>query len=92
MTSVGATQFTARPITASSPEVASVGFHSGGGSSWLFPRPAYQATAVGEYLSGNHTLPAQLHYNPGGRFTPDVAGRSVFPSLYVNLMLVQLSA
>lgn len=48
---------------------------SGGGFSDYFPRPAYQDTAVTEYLGilGNRW---QGLYNPAGRGIPDLAGQS----------------
>ena len=46
----------------------------GGGFSWLFARPAYQAQAVGVYLNRTvGALPEQRLWNAGGRGIPDVA-------------------
>lgn len=56
------------------PEVA-VGFSSGGFSD-IFPRPAWQDSAVSGYLSRLGSRWSGL-YNPHGRGIPDVAARSV---------------
>ncbi|KAF8935202.1 hypothetical protein BGZ52_000910 [Haplosporangium bisporale] len=68
VTSVGAT-------ASFNPEIAVSRFYSGGGFSWYFPRPSYQATAVDAYLA---QLPKGLYdglYNPEGRAYPDVAAQ-----------------
>lgn len=80
VTSVGATQFISggAPITPGTPEAAVSQFGSGGGFSWTFPRPSYQAAAVNAYIT-NHTsdIPAQFHWNKNGRATPDVAALGI---------------
>ena len=68
-TSVGATRNLDPEIVAYNPEN---GFVSGGGFSRYFPRPAYQDSVVGSYLSKLGTKHAGL-YNPSGRTYPDVA-------------------
>jgi len=68
VTSVGATE-------SFNPEIATTRFYSGGGFSKYFPRPEYQATAVGAYLD---QLPEGLYdglYNPAGRGYPDVSAQ-----------------
>ena len=80
VTAVGATQ-------GLNPEVAAYDgryeFTSGGGFSNYFPRPAYQARVVGNYLSqyiGNEY--AGL-YNVSGRGYPDIAAQGAnFPPLF----------
>jgi hypothetical protein len=50
------------------------GFTSGGGFSWWFARPGYQAHAVATYLNRTATtLPEQRLWNVVGRGIPDVA-------------------
>ncbi|KAI9234223.1 MAG: tripeptidyl peptidase A [Podila humilis] len=66
------------------PEVAVKRFASGGGFSWYFPRPSYQATAVDEYLA---QLPQGLYdglYNPAGRAFPDVAAQGNYYPIWVG--------
>ncbi|KNC46652.1 tripeptidyl peptidase I [Thecamonas trahens ATCC 50062] len=45
---------------------------SGGGFSWIIPRPAYQDAAVKAYLA-NSDLPPATAFNASGRAYPDVA-------------------
>lgn len=66
VTSVGGTHYV-------NPESAI--YFSSGGFSDLFPRPAYQDTAVSDYLKMLGSTWAGL-YNPAGRGFPDIAAQS----------------
>jgi tripeptidyl-peptidase I len=75
ITSVGATRL--RPADAAAEVVAynpANGFHSGGGFSKYFPRPAYQDDAVARYLAALGPLHSGF-YNPGGRGYPDISAQ-----------------
>eukprot|EP01102_Stenamoeba_stenopodia_P022622 TRINITY_DN950_c0_g2_i1.p1 TRINITY_DN950_c0_g2~~TRINITY_DN950_c0_g2_i1.p1 ORF type:complete len:586 (+),score=157.86 TRINITY_DN950_c0_g2_i1:55-1758(+) len=45
----------------------------GGGFSNYFGRPAYQETAVSNYLANTEKLPASTYYNSSGRAYPDIS-------------------
>ncbi|XP_061845816.1 tripeptidyl-peptidase 1 [Colius striatus] len=49
---------------------------SGGGFSNVFPRPSYQAAAVGRFLRSASKLPPSSYYNSSGRAYPDLAALS----------------
>jgi tripeptidyl-peptidase-1 len=87
LTSVGATEFIASsgPVTPGTQEQAVSEFGSGGGFSWTFDRPSYQAAAVNNYLQ-NHSdvLPARFHWRQAGRGTPDVAALGIGFSVVVS--------
>jgi tripeptidyl-peptidase-1 len=76
VTAVGATRFIDGVLNG--PEMAVNEFGSGGGFSWTFPQPSYQAAAVNAYLA-NHkdTLPWWFEFNAKGRATPDVAALGI---------------
>lgn len=76
VTTVGATQ-------GLNPEVAAydgrfrIPFTSGGGFSNYFPRPAYQARVVSDYLSQHIGNEFAGLYNVSGRGYPDIAAQGV---------------
>jgi tripeptidyl-peptidase-1 len=80
--SVGATQ-NFSPEVAVDPSLA--GFYSGAGFSNLFARPAYQNTAVTNYLNSIGTLDAG-YYTKGGRGYPDISAQG---SLYIITVMGQ---
>ncbi|KAG5917939.1 hypothetical protein E4U53_004141, partial [Claviceps sorghi] len=65
---------------------------SGGGFSDRFPRPAYQARAVGAWLESDRTHRAQTPYfNASGRAIPDVAALAVRYAVVVDNTTVGVS-
>eukprot|EP00051_Salpingoeca_urceolata_P028699 m.487888 g.487888 ORF g.487888 m.487888 type:complete len:570 (-) comp25328_c0_seq1:15-1724(-) len=67
VTGVGGTQWTRGPD-------APVAWHaSGSGFAWEFEQPAFQASAVDNYLSTTPNLPGNSTFNTKGRAYPDVA-------------------
>lgn len=74
VTSVGATRFLQDSV---GPEGAVAAFGSGGGFSWHFPIPSYQADAVNNFFSTASDLPESHFYNRQGRGTPDVAALGI---------------
>jgi tripeptidyl-peptidase-1 len=76
VTSVGATRFIGGVLNG--PEMAVNEFGSGGGLSWTFPQPSYQAAAVNEFLTTQKdNLPWWFQFNAKGRATPDVAALGI---------------
>eukprot|EP01087_Luapelamoeba_hula_P001899 TRINITY_DN116_c0_g1_i1.p1 TRINITY_DN116_c0_g1~~TRINITY_DN116_c0_g1_i1.p1 ORF type:complete len:570 (+),score=74.79 TRINITY_DN116_c0_g1_i1:169-1878(+) len=73
-TAVGATQGpeSGRPEIACSSSTGGV-VTTGGGFSYYFPRPAYQAAAVSSYLRSAPNLPPLALFNASSRGYPDVA-------------------
>jgi len=73
VTAVGATGF----ISGNTGEERAVNypgeFTSGGGFSWLFPRPSYQDAVVQYYLDNSPNLPPNSSYNASGRGTADIS-------------------
>jgi tripeptidyl-peptidase-1 len=70
VTSVGATSFLEAKI---GPEGGARNFKSGGGFSWNFEQPSYQAAVVTHYFATQKQLPATHYYNAYGRGIPDVS-------------------
>ena len=70
VTAVGATELDGT-------EEVAAGFGSGGGFANYFAPAAYQKSAVSQYLSTAHNLPAASFYNASGRAYPDVAALGV---------------
>lgn len=71
-TSVGATTF-ANPSANSGEQIATTSFGSGGGFSYDYPVPKYQAKAVEHFFATAEKLPTNGSYARTGRGTPDVS-------------------
>lgn len=56
---------------------AGFGGGSGGGFSWQFVAPSYQAKSVANYLSTTAGLPPTTSYNRSGRAYPDVSAVAI---------------
>lgn len=74
VTAVGSTEFSQQII---GNERATTSFPSGGGFSWVFERPNYQAHAVSQYLSNTDILPTDHFWKPSGRAIPDVSALGI---------------
>ncbi|KAK2608358.1 hypothetical protein QQS21_003043 [Conoideocrella luteorostrata] len=81
ITSVGATQFY------NGAEVAAQfnrGGSTGGGYSWHFAAPSYQAEDTKSYAANNLDSSYNGYYNPNGRGYPDVALVGEYYDIYLN--------